>query len=556
MVRFLFTLCIMVFYCLCDTSYGMDFSEEGYCELHRQHGEHFEKILEIARIVIDSDSQLAPEAEAYEKNRSDIVQSFEQGTRLSEYITLLDQAVSQYLHGSKFDFPKNKANEKLLILTDLLDKGSVIQEEANIITECFSNMEAYAFDYPQVVELFIEYALTHQEYLSRFSILAKFISLYAGISLDEEIEKKKALSFLEFWNENNEAFSEYNSPIAFLVAAFPAMTENFSERQLALKALLFIKELVESFPLPRPQSEILKKILGMTEKKEELYDSKPFTGTYGSENIFGTFSARVVSLLSDDLLTPVLSLEVNEQKEYLRSVFQYLGLVRGVIDLFPGKKTSSELGQLVGYTLNEPWGQFHIIRRVFELMFLGGMSIEDAIKYCDREVSHFPPCNWDNFLSPLIDALKTDNVEIWYPKISNFIYRFALSSTFKRGQGAIMEWVYKAFAKRKNINFQLKYATNDTVENSFHFVMTTLNQDSFFAVQKIANYQSLREFFKQEIEKYSRKKIIGPPYNLLMSLKDLFSHLDVVALNVSSAINNKDLESVFFEIMKSIVDIN
>lgn len=294
MVRFLFTLCIMVFYCLCDTSYGMDFSEEGYCELHRQHGEHFEKILEIARIVIDSDSQLAPEAEAYEKNRSDIVQSFEQGTRLSEYITLLDQAVSQYLHGSKFDFPKNKANEKLLILTDLLDKGSVIQEEANIITECFSNMEAYAFDYPQVVELFIEYALTHQEYLSRFSILAKFISLYAGISLDEEIEKKKALSFLEFWNENNETFSEYNSPIAFLVAAFPAMTENFSERQLALKTLLFIKELVESFPLPRPQSEVLKKILGMTGKKEELYDSKPFTGTYGSENIFGTFSARVV----------------------------------------------------------------------------------------------------------------------------------------------------------------------------------------------------------------------------------------------------------------------
>ena len=317
--------------------------------------------------------------------------------------------------------------------------------------------------------------------------------------------------------------------------AFPSIEKKFFEKKTRLfKALLFMQILVENFSKIGLDSLYVLEVLFGIRESSDSYSGHTFNACYGSESIFNIFSGRIIALLSG-------SLSPDEQS--LRKVIQCCGLARGVIDLFLGEKTSTEFGKLAFTSLVEPWGQLGPVRRTFELMLLSGMSLTDACTYKDKEVCHMPPDNCRSFLTPLCEALQ--NTE-WNRPLSDFIYWFSVSSTFMRGQSAIMEWIYNAVTKKRKCKIKLKYRKEQKAKKYLLEKALSLPDMSTLG-DSIGSFDELILLIQGRIK---QQCAVPKPFCSAM-----LSHLDVVALNVSMRLTYGKQPETFFNFFKELVDI-
>lgn len=153
------------------------------------------------------------------------------------------------------------------------------------------------------------------------------------------------------------------------------------------------------------------------------------------------------------------------------------------------------------------------------LMHVRGLNEEEALTVKSEQVWHEGAGNLC-FLNSLSEAIFSDNTKL-HDSLLRFIYDFSTASVFRRGQSAVMEWICAALALAHGCRFELIYGAEQClrkIENG---------------AQTILEIKQRLSILKSEDDR-----------NFLLKL---FTHLDVIALDIYGA-SNSDLE---FESQKS-----
>ena len=318
----------------------------------------------------------------------------------------------------------------LLMLANLDEPHKFISELKSYLL----NPNNIALDNPD----FSLFCLKHSITKTSASISEKIVNLCRNINFSPDvitlIER-----LLKFSNKHQKIFDDVfkNDNIADeLKKQFNEA--DFATNNLSLKALLLIEDLVDFFPAPQSDSSTLEILLGLKDGEVTQFQSQPFNASYKSMSIFPVFSKRVIYLIKQ------LLFEKSTDLNNLVEIFLWTGLARAVIDLFDGRTITSFGKLLNGNPLFEPWNLYSLRDRILAIT---SFTANDKLPYnqimtlSKDGVYHFPVNPALGFLSHFNKALSS---EPWKDDLLKFILHFSISSTFARGQGAIMEWFYTA----------------------------------------------------------------------------------------------------------------
>lgn len=316
-----------------------------------------------------------------------------------------------------------------------------------------------------------------QDMLSVLQVRAPHIK---GVNLFNRFKKKQGLEFLRQCGFSEEEISktveqmvreQRNTDVPQDV--FTHLARRFSAERNK-KVMLGI--LAETFPLPFASKfgginrvrDILKDGMDSNidlNNNEHSFDVFNVTH-YGSQYFYESVSNRIIHLVSEQFRL-LKEQDPQDIEMWLRQLFAWLGSARAVVDVCgeEGIKELTDFGvcineKLEGSALAEPWGTtIPIPYRVFMLKTIGQFHFGPKDKKPTNYPIVFHKDSGDlSFLQTVINALFQSDERL-YDNILQFIFDFSISSTFNRGQSAIMEWIYKALAQARRVQFVLSYGT-------------------------------------------------------------------------------------------------
>lgn len=254
-----------------------------------------------------------------------------------------------------------------------------------------------------------------------------------------------------------------------------AMLEVLTDKlDLAKRGQAMLDALAAVFPLTADGGgvtvEVARRVLGGAADQEGLgaigYSGNVFTTSYASESSFERISKRIIALLIKQLTHLKARQEDPDTiRLYLVQLFAWLGTARAVIAFASENIVETGFGKCIPppqsatlYRLSEPW-HLSIPKpyRVFMLRRLRGLDETEAKREAAKTVEHDAiPQEWP-FWAPLVKFLGAEPTDT--DDILEFVFLFARSSAFRRGQASIVEWVYTALAHMAGKTLRLQRPT-------------------------------------------------------------------------------------------------
>lgn len=255
-------------------------------------------------------------------------------------------------------------------------------------------------------------------------------------------------------------------------------TKHQSELDIFMQHFVFSRHkevilatLADDFPLPIvEEANFAERIKGVI--KNGLNEQGPFlsysgeifnTNYYESQSFYDDISCRVIYVLSEQLCI-LKEKGLTDVGQYICQLFAWAGVARSVIDLckedrikewtifgegIPGQSKDDALLEFWGSAIPVPYRAF-MLGKVGQFMW--NSDPKELKNY--GLVCHKNPGDL-SFLHAVIDALFQP--ERLCDNLVRFIFDFATSSTFKRGQSAIMEWFCNALVRAHGLRFRLNY---------------------------------------------------------------------------------------------------
>lgn len=549
---------------ICTSGFGTDFSDfsdeqrSAYCKAFHEL-ESIKKILPINPSV-KYDIPNEKYCDLIKKLKENPNFETDQNITLSDIYNFFNTTFNEI-----FVDELNTQSAKIKILTMLKNSSNNLTDIwipfINILNDYFSyyreaivdNQEIRTpLDNPQLSILLLEYFISQQRNVEPY--IKQIIELCHNADLNQD----ELTDFCDFYIQHISFFNEIsiNGITNYIITSLP-LTDT-SDPNLALKAILFIKNLVKHFPYVSgalDQNQILEILLGKTGTDSSIrFTAKTFNQVYTSENIFELLSKRIIYILIQNLfLIQNLSAIPTMDVTYLSNIFLWMGLSRAFIDLISSKSTLTEFGKLVDLenrnTVYELWNELSI-NRLFSAMLFDNreINIDNAINIAREQVAHLPADYYrefpkEHFLCFFKEALlKKDS---WQDDLFRFIVRFAISSTFYRGQGAIMEWCYTIVTNIHKTQFEYNFPDIKMNTTLFRFITQKFKTLS----SNLNTFQNVYDYIKE---------LIPTNVTILTSelieryLTRLFTHMDVIALHLSfqqEPFSFRDLENKFLEIV-------
>jgi hypothetical protein len=212
------------------------------------------------------------------------------------------------------------------------------------------------------------------------------------------------------------------------------------------------------FPSHTVKASQFASIFDQTKPLNIHFSSTTFNTSYASEGIFNRYSAAIVYLLVQGIKSHA------REPNLLNRVLGFCGVARAALDLVSNKKTLTDFGKLVepNNYLQEEWQQYPEGYRLFLITNFNSIQVDPELfvdsKLFDRArgpVKHSPQGYLD--ASPFFGVLciSANNGILDTEALLKFIYYFARSSTFSRGQATMGEWITSALLILSHLQMQL-----------------------------------------------------------------------------------------------------